>query len=279
MDIRFSVIIPLYNKEKQIRRTLDSVLSQSYLSFEVVVVNDGSTDSSQTIVERYNDSRIHLYNKVNGGVSSARNYGISKAKNPWIVPLDADDIMLPNALQTLVSMIEKYPKESYFSGRTKWGYHCKGTYNYSTAKRTKCPHLMIWLRKIDPAPRSIVFHKSLIEKFGGYDERMSYYEDWEFSIRLAHCGSMVYTGTYLAEYTQDGQGLSATTPLLEKTMAFYIPELLNRFAGSFWYKALLFENLEMMSNICECSKIRTLFSYRFSIVHSIRQRLINHHLI
>lgn len=279
MDIRFSVIIPLYNKEKLIQRTLDSVLSQTYVSFEVVVVNDGSTDSSQTIVESNHDSRIRLYNKSNGGVSSARNYGIEKAQNSWIVPLDADDIMLPHALQTLAFMIEKYPQERYFSGRTKWGDHCKGAYEFSKVKKTKYPHLMIWLRKIDPAPRNIVFHKSLVQKCGGYDDRMSYYEDWEFSIRLAFCGSIVYTDTYLAEYTQDGQGLSASIPQIKKTLAFYIPELLNRYPGSFWYKALLFENLELMNQTCEYSRSKPLFASIFSILHSIRQRLLNHHLI
>ena len=83
-DILFSVIIPLYNKEKCIKDTIFSVLSQTYANFEIIVVDDGSTDNSATNVKSINDYRIKYYYKDNGGVSSARNYGISKAKGGWI---------------------------------------------------------------------------------------------------------------------------------------------------------------------------------------------------
>lgn len=86
-----SVVIPLYNKEPIIKKTLNSVLSQDYSDFEVVVVDDGSTDNSVAIVESIAGPRIRLIKQENGGPSKARNTGVKNAKGDWIVFLDADD--------------------------------------------------------------------------------------------------------------------------------------------------------------------------------------------
>ena len=86
-----SVVIPLYNKEKQIKRTLQSVLTQTFQDFEIVIVNDGSTDNSTIEVEKIKDSRIRLIHQENAGVSAARNKGIEEAKYELIAFLDADD--------------------------------------------------------------------------------------------------------------------------------------------------------------------------------------------
>ena len=88
---KFSIIIPLYNKENEMRRTIKSVLAQSYGDFELLIVNDGSTDNSVEIVNEFNDTRIKLLNQANRGVSSARNYGIKSSKHEYIALLDADD--------------------------------------------------------------------------------------------------------------------------------------------------------------------------------------------
>ena len=83
--IKFSVIVPLYNKELYIENTILSILKQSYTDFEIIVVDDGSTDNSYEIVERIQDSRIRLVSKKNGGVSAARNYGISLARYSYCI--------------------------------------------------------------------------------------------------------------------------------------------------------------------------------------------------
>lgn len=90
---KISVIIPVYNSEKYIRECLDSVLSQTYSDFEVLIINDGSTDISGEICEEYakKDLRISVFHKENGGVSSARNLGLEKAQGEWISFLDSDD--------------------------------------------------------------------------------------------------------------------------------------------------------------------------------------------
>ncbi len=107
-----SVIIPLYNKESCILRTMRSVLAQTYSDFELIVVNDGSTDKSFLEAKKLIDSRIRLIDKENGGVSSARNAGIIAAQSEYIAFIDADDIWLPDHLATISEMIEKHSTQA-----------------------------------------------------------------------------------------------------------------------------------------------------------------------
>uniref|UniRef100_A0A4W5LYG6 Glycosyltransferase 2-like domain-containing protein n=1 Tax=Hucho hucho TaxID=62062 RepID=A0A4W5LYG6_9TELE len=97
----FSVIIPLYNKECFIENTLKSVLSQTFTAFEVIIINDGSTDKSEEKALQFKDSRIRYYSKENGGVSTARNFGIDKAKSVYITFIDADDYWYPTFLESI----------------------------------------------------------------------------------------------------------------------------------------------------------------------------------
>ena len=108
-----SVVIPLYNKVRHIRRALDSVLAQIHQDFEVVVVNDGSTDGSDDVVRRYTDSRIRLIHRehVNSeGGHAARNLGVAESRADLIAFLDADDEWLPDHLATIVRLTERYPE-------------------------------------------------------------------------------------------------------------------------------------------------------------------------
>ena len=104
-----SVIIPLYNKEAGIATALHSVLAQSYQDFEVVVVDDGSTDGSVAIVKTFNDPRIRLIQQQNAGVSAARNRGIEEAKGEYIAFLDAEDEWMPGFLDEIRALQEAYP--------------------------------------------------------------------------------------------------------------------------------------------------------------------------
>lgn len=110
----FSVVIPLYNKELSVRNTINSVLDQTFKEFEIVIVNDGSTDNSLEIVQQFKDDRIRIIDKPNGGVSSARNRGIKEAKYEWITFLDADDLWEDNHLQILNDMIADYCQYKVF---------------------------------------------------------------------------------------------------------------------------------------------------------------------
>ena len=103
-----SIIIPLYNKQTSILKTINSILLQDYGDYEIVVVDDGSTDDSVSVVENLHSERIKLYQKENGGPSSARNYGVKKAEGDWILFLDADDTLEPGALSMAATNIKKH---------------------------------------------------------------------------------------------------------------------------------------------------------------------------
>lgn len=115
-----SVVIPLYNKEAIIKKSLESVLTQDYDDFEVVVVNDGSTDRSAEIVKSISDSRITLIEQKNGGPGKARNTGVKNAKGEWILFLDADDELLPGALKHFNALVLQYPDVDIFLGRMQF---------------------------------------------------------------------------------------------------------------------------------------------------------------
>lgn len=112
---KISVVIPLYNKEKSIASTLQTVLNQTFTDYEIVIVNDGSTDNSVAEVEKLHDARIRLINQQNAGVSAARNRGIEDAKGELIAFLDADDEWKPEYLATQYFLYQKYPDCSVFA--------------------------------------------------------------------------------------------------------------------------------------------------------------------
>ena len=118
---KVSIIIPVYNAEKYLEQCLDSVCGQSYKNLEVLAVNDGSTDSSEKILEKYasKDSRIQVFHNENHGVSYSRNYAIERSTGAYITPVDSDDIIAPDYIEILVQMMEKYHAEMAATGVVK----------------------------------------------------------------------------------------------------------------------------------------------------------------
>ena len=110
----FSVVVPAYNAEKCISRCIDSILRQSFGEFEVVVVNDGSTDATLEQIEKYSDARVRVITQKNAGVSCARNTGIKNAKYPYVCFLDADDEWYEDHLSVMKDTVERFPDKRFF---------------------------------------------------------------------------------------------------------------------------------------------------------------------
>ncbi|SHJ49631.1 glycosyltransferase family 2 protein [Flavobacterium haoranii] len=106
---KISIVIPLYNKGSIVRKTLESVINQTFSDFEIIIANDGSTDDSVAIVESFKDKRILLFHQENKGAAAARNFGIEKASGELIAFLDADDIWKNNHLEEIFQLYNDFP--------------------------------------------------------------------------------------------------------------------------------------------------------------------------
>ena len=114
-----SVIVPIYKVEKYVEACINSLLNQSYRDFELILVDDGSPDDSLRIVEsvlaKGTDVSVHIIRKSNGGVSSARNVGITRASGEYVIMIDSDDVISSDFLQEFVDLINKYPSNNIYS--------------------------------------------------------------------------------------------------------------------------------------------------------------------
>ena len=200
----FSVVIPLYNKEKSVKNTIESVLNQTFQDFEIVVVNDGSTDKSLDIVNSIQDKRIRIINKPNGGVSSARNRGIMEAKYEWIAFLDADDLWENKHLQVVAQMIKSFPNEKVF---------CT---SFATSKNNthqqKNNSIIIVEDYFEEALNGYVIwtgvaviHRSVFENIGYYNEILSRGEDLDLWARIGKYYKIIKTNIVTAYYEQESE--------------------------------------------------------------------------
>lgn len=204
----FSIIIPLYNKEQSIASTLQTVLKQTYQDFEIVIVNDGSTDHSVEEVTKVLDSRIRLIHQSNAGVSAARNRGIEEAKGEYIAFLDADDVWKPDYLKTQYELTLKYPGCSVFASN----YEFKDTQGKVTPtiirklpfkgedgilsnyfEIASCSHPPLWTS-------AVMIKKNAIQSIGGFPTGIKSGEDLLTWARLACKYSIAYTKISQAIY-------------------------------------------------------------------------------
>jgi teichuronic acid biosynthesis glycosyltransferase TuaG len=112
-----SVIMPAYNAEKYITEAIDSILAQTYGNWELLVVNDGSTDGTAAILEHYKDPRIRVFHKANGGIGSARNLALLHVRGSFICGLDSDDVMPPGSIAARVAVFDQYPEADIADGQ------------------------------------------------------------------------------------------------------------------------------------------------------------------
>lgn len=209
----FSIVIPLYNKQHFIAITLESVLSQTFEDFEIIIVNDGSTDASENKVKQFNDPRIQYYLRENKGVSAARNFGITLSKGSYIAFLDSDDFWYPDFLQTMHRNIGRYGKEyKVFSAAIE----IETSRNvfpaqYSIQKTGYCEVVDFFEASSKEAviwTSSAVFHKSVFEKSGVFDSHVKYAEDTDLWIRIGLDFKIVFDWKILSRYVFDGKSVS-----------------------------------------------------------------------
>jgi len=212
-----SVIIPNYNNSKYLNECLDSVLNQTYGNFEIVIVDDCSTDNSLEILQEYSSKhdRIKLIqNKKNQMVSKTRHIGIENSKGEYLTTLDSDDLYVDkNKIEEEMDLIlSKGNNIIAYSGIVrinKTGEKTKTVMNNRNAKEGNIFKEII--TRNCAIPRDFTFSKKLYYEVGGYDFNILLYEDWDLKIRLSRYFEFLYTGKIGIAYRSYGAGLSSVS--------------------------------------------------------------------
>lgn len=241
----FSVVIPLYNKELSIQNTIQSVLEQTYQDFEIIVIDDGSTDNSAKKVREIPDSRIRLVQQKNQGVSAARNRGINESRFEWIALLDGDDLWEPNHLEEVLKMMLEFPDEKVYVTSFKYSNN-QAMYKHDRPSpifkienyfREALKEQLVWTS-------IVVIHKSCVDVIGGFNIKLSRGEDLDFWERLAEKFDIIKSDTVTAVYRIEAENRSFqiasfdirksslyyydfTQPLTDDQFNYYKHKLLN----------------------------------------------------
>ncbi|MGD9335327.1 MAG: glycosyltransferase [Desulfobacterales bacterium] len=185
-----SVIIPTYNRGWIIKEAIDSVMAQNYRDFELIIVDDGSTDNTSDILNSYHGD-ILVFRQENRGVSAARNRGIVEASGRFIAFLDSDDLWLPQKLFRQVEFFNKNPDAEICQTEETW---IRNGVRVNPKRKHKKPCGMIFepsLALCLISPSAVMIRRSLFEKVGGFDETLPACEDYDLWLRIS-CRYPVY---------------------------------------------------------------------------------------
>jgi glycosyltransferase involved in cell wall biosynthesis len=231
MTPTISIVMPLFNKEKEVLRSLSSVFSQTISDFELIVINDGSTDKGAAVVSGYTDSRIRLFEQVNSGVSAARNRGIAEARSDIIAFLDADDEWLPDFLETILRLRTKFPKCKVYATRYIMRYR-NGASRTAIVKGLADGFLegvlqdyFVVATQSDPplCSSAIAVCKKAIIEIGGFPININAGEDLLTWARLATTYEIAYCFYPLVKYYVPQYGIIDQPPRLPQ-----IPDLVSK---------------------------------------------------
>lgn len=216
----FSVTISLYNKEKYIKSTIESVLAQTFQDFEIILVNDGSTDNSEHVVNSISDDRIKYFSQKNEGASVARNVAISKAHGTYIALLDADDLWHDTYLETINRLITSYPDQMVFATAVTIetsGNAIPAVYSIPNIKE-KETYVVDYFQSSSIntllTSSSTVVHYSVFKKTGMYDTAIKSGQDTDLWIRIGIHFKIVFINEALVRYRYEEQSLSNSTKCL-----------------------------------------------------------------
>lgn len=224
----FSIVIPLYNKEKYIENALKSILKQTVTDYEIIIVDDGSTDKSREIASKHVSDKIRIIDHFeNKGLSAARNTGIKNAKSNYVTFLDADDLWHPNFLQTIKNLISSYPEAHIFATNFDEVYPKSthkphnGSENLPSGYNGLIDFFKINLKQGIYTPSSVCWHKSVFETIGYYDEKITFSEDLDFNIRANLKFKLAYSTSIQMSYFMETDNQITRSSILNKTLPDY----------------------------------------------------------
>lgn len=203
-----SIIVPIFNKETTIEKCIQSVINQTYTDWELLLIDDGSTDqSAKKILPYLKDTRIHYIYKENGGVSTARNLGIEMAQGEWSIYIDADDYFLTDAFQTLLTTATTHKVDIIagnfwieIEGKRRRGCHGK--------ERIVKNNFRAWYFRTCFPRAGVTLYKTTILKQYPFDESLSRFEDAKSLFDIMRLYHIAYTPKCIMVYNMDHLGLS-----------------------------------------------------------------------
>ncbi len=221
----FTVVIPLFNKSNYISKTIESVLAQTFQDFEVLIVEDCSTDTSLKMVSAILSDKIRIIqHEQNKGLSASRNTGIKNAAAQYIAFLDADDVWKPNYLETIYTLIQKFPECKLFATNYEEIYPNQLSLIPTTKLKNQGKETVIKdffesnLSQHIYCCCSLCVDKSVFETIGYYDEKITYGEDVDFNIRANNVFQLAYTTDVLVSYILYTENQITNTHLKNKTL-------------------------------------------------------------
>jgi glycosyltransferase involved in cell wall biosynthesis len=226
--IQFSVIIPLYNKEKYVENAINSILNQTFTNFEIIIVNDCSTDKSVEIAQKFISDKVSIiHNEKNKGLSAARNTGIKNAKATYITYLDADDLWKPTFLKTIYHLINNFPEAGIFATNYEevWGNVIRKPINGSEKLESNFNGYLnffkINLKQGIYNHGSVCFNKNVFEKVGYYNEKIQLSEDLDFNIRANYHFKLAYSNSNQMSYLMQTDNQLTRSNIKNKTIPDY----------------------------------------------------------
>ena len=227
-----SVVIPLYNKQESIVATLQSVLAQTYTDYEVVIVNDGSTDNSAEVVQefiqasRLSSLAFRLITQPNAGVSAARNRGIMDAKGEYIAFLDGDDLWDEKYLETLHQLICDYPEAGIYGTTSGIIIGKKREREHSVYLNHRGYISNPWKLGSPYSTSAVVVCKTVFDQVGIFDTRMTHGEDIDMWWRILLDYKGAYEDTVLSYYRLDAENSAMSHPIPLET---HIPNFIDKY--------------------------------------------------
>jgi glycosyltransferase involved in cell wall biosynthesis len=200
-EVKVSVVMPSYNAARFVTAAIDSVLAQTVQDFEILVVDDGSTDDTCEVLAKYDAPIKYLY-KPNGGVSSARNFGIENARGKYIAFLDADDLWLPEKLEKQLAILEADAQIGLVYAATEKVDENLQNVGYIEANSYEdyCEALLLNLNIVAGSCSSAIVRRDVALQTNGFDAEFSTCADWEYWLRLSLLTKFAPIKEYLVKY-------------------------------------------------------------------------------
>jgi glycosyltransferase involved in cell wall biosynthesis len=185
-----SVIIPTYNRAWILGEAIDSVLAQDFFDLELIVIDDGSTDDTQRLLDGYQGAIAPIF-QPNRGVSAARNAGVAASRGSLVAFLDSDDLWLPGKLSAQVAFFRKHPQALICQTEETW---VRRGVRVNPKRRHRKPSGPIFLRSLElclVSPSAVMMRRELFDAMGGFDETLPSCEDYDLWLRIG-CNTPVY---------------------------------------------------------------------------------------